>query len=1436
MEQAMKKLLAIISITVLISSAAFGQAAWWEPEYPILGQSFTIYYNDIAGALPNGSDEVWLHWGVVPIGGTGWSAPPSTSWPPGSNISPDGNACQSPLTRGGDDIWFVEIDPDITIENIQFVFTDMDDNWDNNGGDNWELTFISGEEASWWMPAEPEPGDEITVFYDANAGTLPAGATGVRLHWGMNEIGSGNWIEPPASMWPAGTVPAGDGHAVQSPMDNLGGGMWSVVLPTNDTTFTIHYVVTDLTNWDNNSGANWNIILEEPPEPDYTYHTFRYDSRSRWATYNLGDINSVAAAGTYNGWSMTANPLVGPDENGVFKTEVQLPVGINDYKFVVNGSNWVQDPDNPNTDGSSYMNSRVITEADTVPYFVDVLPVDNIVLNQGDMFNISAFVRPSDFGPGIMGEPIVVIDYLEGTDTLDIFYNSQTGELGADWFISAPWNITLDFIATDSTGNTGTFTQWVDVSQIIDVYVASDARYDDIGGGDYIYPNSLDGDADLVNMVILEDAGGDELEIIIELMEFSYSTRLLMQICTETEGFFFDPAMANTETATPDWNGNGVQICIAHPLSPDYDPTIHNVLYTMRDPAATGNEIDVSINTCGPSFNLSVSDLESVLGSYNRGWYWSLCSFLDGPAGTSGHSWEVDAEHGGSDEVFDPDVFDLMFVDDRELQKIMLSNYTGNRRASLDGVGRGFALIYPEDIGPNIGSGGPILEILTRGAPTTVPEKTITGIIETAAAADITIYQSYGGGQHNYLAAAAADTFAVEITLEEGVNTIWAEAEEGGETGISPSIIFDLEVNHTPEASITVTAVGGTVTLDGSASVDPDGDDLDFWWEPDPDNPEMVTIENPTLPVVTLVAPATPGEYYVDLSLFDNTGNFSEARTLFTVYEDSVHGFDIDESVQWVRDAIIYEIFPRSYSADHQLSAITADMERIYNLGVGAIWFMPIMPGPSDHGYAIVDYYGIEEDYGTPEDFAELVEAAHSYDIKIVVDLVINHSAIEHPFMQDAITYDIYSHYYDYYDRDANGNHTYYYDWYSLPNINFDNPDVWDWLLDMCKWWVTEYDIDGYRCDVAWGVQQRNPDFWIEWRDELKKLKPEMFLLAEAAGNDFTLYDYRFDSAYDWNLHHEGNASFVNMFNGVPNLNDLHDLITNYGVSFPDYKFPFRFMENHDEERYISFNSADETKTAATLLLTIPGIPMIYAGQEIGETSQRGQINWGSDPDNMSEHYNALTQVRNLFPAVRSDDLERLYNTQYSTVYSIGRYIEGEWPVISVMNFSPGSQVVTVDIPADEWGLHPDSTYCLNEFFGNNHYWYTGSQLLSFTTSLNARTSRVYAITDSAVTLDVRDHRQIPLEYALSHSYPNPFNNECIFRFELPMQTRVNIAVFNVLGQRVRVLADENFSTGQHLLKWDGKSEQGSTLSSGMYFYRMEAGDFVKTRKMVLIR
>jgi hypothetical protein len=199
--------------------------------------------------------------------------------------------------------------------------------------------------------------------------------------------------------------------------------------------------------------------------------------------------------------------------------------------------------------------------------------------------------------------------------------------------------------------------------------------------------------------------------------------------------------------------------------------------------------------------------------------------------------------------------------------------------------------------------------------------------------------------------------------------------------------------------------------------------------------------------------------------------------------------------------------------------------------------------------------------------------------------------------------------------------------------------------------------------------------------------------------------------------------------------------------------------------------------------------------------------------------------------------VERLTNNQSSVVYSYMRRETNELPILCALNMAPTSQVVTVTVPTTDLGLHPDSTYYLSDLLTSTYIQRTGSQLQSVVTSLSAYQARVWTIAREPIELAAPAMPQeLPKTFSLGQNYPNPFNPVCTIPFELPSRNRVTIAVFNLLGQQVKVLTDAVYPAGIHRVAWDGHNDLGAPVTSGVYFYQIRAGDFVATRKMLLLR
>ncbi|MBK6765041.1 MAG: T9SS type A sorting domain-containing protein [bacterium] len=1401
----------MIRIAVLLltfATSLFAQSAWWEPAAPRQGDVVTFYYDAIAGTLPDNGTQAWMHWGVLADNGN-WSTPPQSIWPQGSVLHTDNVALQSPMVNGGNQVWSVSVDFDATTERIAFVFTDRVSNWDNNGGGNWSLELLPSGTVSWWSPEQPEPGDDVTIYYDAVLGTLPNGATSVILHWGVNEVGHGNWRLPPQAMWPEGTV--AQGQAARTPMVSLGDGLFSVTMTTLDTIYSVHYVTTDGGNWDNNNDQNWDILLEEPPLPGMAHVIFRYDPRSAFAQ-STGTVGSVNLAGTFNGWSTGATPLTNTDAYGNKWGEVLIPAGDLEYKFVINGTNWQIDPDNPRNAAGGFNNSLLTVALDTLPQVYDVQPGENLNFTFGEAETLFCKVRGGDLGPGIIGTPEVRIDQTPITP----IYDSATGQLT----ILLPTNqlyVEVRVQPTDSAGRTRPryLMYYFDDG---DGYTAVDARRD------HIY--STTESVDLHDFGIFSRADGDSLEIRARMWnDLTEHTMAVVTITTE-QGAYAAIAGLDAEYEVAGLGSAGIIIPLINPASANYDPNVHNRIH-YNSIGGGGAEINFEAISPALSAYVAVDDLEAALGAYQSAWQYTCVTMIAGSI-ADGYVHEVSAAEGGVDGEEDPDIYDAVFFMAADIQSKNSDNYGLNRRMTLDATGRGIDSITPNEIHPNVAHPGPVCRILTRGAETRVAAHTISG----RAISGPPVTSAWL--MHNDVmrpVTLIGDSFGLNVTLTEGDNFFTLFARDViGDTGRSAQMNFPLLVDHAPVPNMVVIVGDATVQLDASTSTDPQMNALVFQWTADPNNPAPVTLNNANTWIASFTIPQAHGEYYFNVDVTDTENNTTRGRTFLRVGPEGESGFQNNQCAGWVDNAIVYEIFPRAYSQQGTLDAITADVGRIASLGVNAIWLMPIFEGPSDHGYEITDYYTIEQDYGTDADLHELVEACHEVGLKLVLDMVINHTGIGHPFMQDAIRYGRHSFYWDWYDRDDQGNPTHYYDWSSLPNLNLDNPETVRYFIDMCKYWVEEFDVDGYRCDVAWGPMQRSPQFWVDWRRELKRVKPDVMLLGEAGANDFAIFDNRFDMTYDWNLHHEGQAAFTNMFPSVPSFANLTNLITNYGFPWPAYKNPFRFMENHDESRYVTIKTAAQTKLVAELMLSIPGVPMIYAGQEIGETSQRGVINWGTDVHNMRDHYYRLLNARKLLPAMRKGGFDILTNNQPGACYSFARTGGGD-PVVFCGNFSGSAQEVVVTVDQQLMGIHADSSYVISEIVGATHFERLGSELTTLTVTLPAYSGVVWVIADSVVSTDAGNVPAIPKSTELLSPYPNPFNPVVTVPLELARASRVSLRIFDVLGRETVRLVDDVMQAGLHELVWDG-----SGAASGLYFVMLQADGVTQTRKLVLMK
>jgi len=294
----------------------------------------------------------------------------------------------------------------------------------------------------------------------------------------------------------------------------------------------------------------------------------------------------------------------------------------------------------------------------------------------------------------------------------------------------------------------------------------------------------------------------------------------------------------------------------------------------------------------------------------------------------------------------------------------------------------------------------------------------------------------------------------------------------------------------------------------------------------------------------------------------------------------------------WLPSAVIYELFPRDFSATGDFAGATAGLDRLQQLGVNVVWLMPIHPigqvkrkGTLGSPYAVRDYYAINPDYGAADDLKRLIAEAHRRGMKVIIDIVANHTAWDSVMMRTPAFYkhDTASHIIPPVP-----------DWEDVAGLDYSNPQLRAYMLDMLRHWIRDFDLDGFRCDVAGMVPV---DFWENARAELDKIKPIM-MLAEA--HEPKLLNKAFDLDYAWPLHTALSDVFTK---GAPARN-LRAAWEDERAQYPKGALHMRISDDHDEQRAIVRFGVSGALAASAFMFTLDGVPLIYNGMEAGDTTE----------------------------------------------------------------------------------------------------------------------------------------------------------------------------------------------------------------------------------------
>ncbi len=620
-------------------------------------------------------------------------------------------------------------------------------------------------------------------------------------------------------------------------------------------------------------------------------------------------------------------------------------------------------------------------------------------------------------------------------------------------------------------------------------------------------------------------------------------------------------------------------------------------------------------------------------------------------------------------------------------------------------------------------------------------------------------------------------------------------------------------------------------------------------------------------------------------------------------------GHDGIGELHWWNDTVFYEILVRSfYDSDGDgigdFQGLIQKLDYLNDgdpltdddLGVTGLWLMPINDSPSYHGYDAIDYRAINPDYGTLADFEAFLAAAHARGIKVIIDYVMNHCSNQHPWFVASRQNDpAYRDYFRWSPSDPGetgpwGQDTWHWHdsgwyyglfWGGMPDLNYDTPAVKDAMFETATYWLDTVGVDGFRLDAVLfidenpGELQNTPEtlqFWQDYNAHVKAVKPDVLSVGEAWTGSGTVLQYVVDDRLDLCFEFDLSYAMINAVNDASGsyLSGLAN--QTYGL-YPYLQYA-TFLTNHDQNR--SFNAlgqdVDKAKVAAGVYLTLPGVPFVYYGEEIGMIGTkpdeyiRSPMQWtdgtnagfttgspwqpiiwnyaqynvlveASDSESLLNWYKRLIRVRNETPALRHGT----YHPLASSAVPVLAFVRADetQTVLCLANMSPVAQG-GVTLSGVEGSLVPGDYGVVDLLDLADTRTITVTPGFEITDlSLAGHEVRVYEfVNGTGVESDPDPEPEIPARTGLKleQNHPNPFNPSTTIRYALPARSHVRIGVYDTAGREVVVLMDGVQDEGDQVVRWDGIDREGQAVSAGLYVVRVEAGGETRFAKMMMVK
>ncbi len=602
-----------------------------------------------------------------------------------------------------------------------------------------------------------------------------------------------------------------------------------------------------------------------------------------------------------------------------------------------------------------------------------------------------------------------------------------------------------------------------------------------------------------------------------------------------------------------------------------------------------------------------------------------------------------------------------------------------------------------------------------------------------------------------------------------------------------------------------------------------------------------------------------PSENYPALKSYPE-GKTTEIVSVFQTAQPQ-YNWEASNYVKPAKEKIvIYEMWLRNFLEDFNYQTLADTLSYLQNLGINAIELMPNneFEGNESWGYNPSFYLALDKYYGNKDNYKKFIDECHKRNIAVIMDLVLNHNYNQSSLVR------LYF---------ANGNPTADNPYFNVKaphtdfswgnDFNHQSVKTQQFVDRVTSYWMNEYKIDGFRFDFTGGFTQKSSSggYDLDRINVLKRMADKMWEVDSTA---YVILEHWTDDSEkrllaDYGLMVWGDAKRQYQEAAMGWHESGKSNLAEISYKYKSFTKPglVGYMESHDEERIMvkcsSYGNSSgtynikETKTAldrmaacSAFFFTVPGPKMMWMFQELGfDVSIDFNGRLGLKPFVWNDTYYGNADRQNLYKVNKA----LLWLRNNNEVFNTSNYTMNTMNSVKTMKLSHPSMnaVVIANFDVTEKPAVPG--------FQNNGIWYdyfSGDSLnvtdMNMSISLAPGEYHIYTTKrqpkpDADVYNDADDdNTSTPAEYSLNQNFPNPFNPETTIKFSMPSAGFVSLKVYNILGQEIRTLVSSDFKAGNHSVRWNGKDNSGNSVASGIYLYRLDCGNFIKTNKMIMLK